>query len=93
VTATIGDDAKLPVIPRPRSSGCPLEPPPEFAEWRASAGLRRVMWQGRPRVEMQIALSTLIRRLPGLQLAVPADELRFQNKQEIYGIEELPITW
>ena len=25
--------------------------------------------------------------------AVPADELRFQNEQEIYGIEELPITW
>ena len=42
---------------------------------------------------MQIALSALAIRLPGLQLAVPADELRFQNEQEIYGIEELPITW
>jgi hypothetical protein len=26
-------------------------------------------------------------------VAVPADELRFQHEQEIYGIEELPITW
>jgi hypothetical protein len=42
---------------------------------------------------MQIALSTLARQLPGLLLAVPADELRFQNEQEIYGIEALPITW
>jgi hypothetical protein len=45
---------------------------------------------GRP---VPIALSTLVRRLPGLALAVPADELRFQNEQEIYGIEELPVTW
>jgi hypothetical protein len=26
-------------------------------------------------------------------VVVPAEELRFQNAQEIYGMEELPITW
>jgi hypothetical protein len=41
---------------------------------------------------MQIALPTLARRLPGLALAVPADELRLQNEQEIYGMEELPLA-
>jgi cytochrome P450 len=47
MTVTIGDDAELPVIPRPRAAGCPLAPPPEFAEWRES-GLQQPMWQGRP---------------------------------------------
>jgi cytochrome P450 len=56
-------------------------------------GAHQCIGQHLARVEMQIALSTLARRLPGLALAVPADELRFQNEQEIYGIEELPITW
>ena len=45
------------------------------------------------RVEMQIALSSLVRRLPGLQLAVPVEQLRFQNQQEIFGVEALPVTW
>lgn len=45
------------------------------------------------RVEMQIALSSLVRRLPELRLAVPVEELRFQNQQEIFGIEALPVTW
>lgn len=56
-------------------------------------GVHQCIGQHLARVEMQIALSTLARRLPGLALAAPADQLRFQNEQEIYGIAELPITW
>jgi cytochrome P450 len=44
------------------------------------------------RVEMQVAFATLARRLPGLQLAVPRDELRFKDA-DIYGMKELPVTW
>lgn len=44
------------------------------------------------RVEMQVAFSSLARRLPGLRLAVPADELRFKYA-DIYGMKELPVTW
>ncbi|WP_422264406.1 cytochrome P450 [Mycobacterium sp.] len=44
------------------------------------------------RVEMQVAFATLARRLPGLQLAVPPDELRFKDA-DIYGMKELPVTW
>jgi cytochrome P450 len=44
------------------------------------------------RVEMQVAFSTLARRLPGLQLAVPPDELKFKDA-DIYGMKELPVTW
>ncbi|OBK36666.1 cytochrome [Mycobacterium sp. 1245111.1] len=44
------------------------------------------------RVEMQVAFSTLARRLPGLRLAVPVDELKFKDA-DIYGMKELPVTW
>ncbi|MGA9493744.1 MAG: cytochrome P450 [Mycobacterium sp.] len=44
------------------------------------------------RVEMQVAFATLARRLPGLQLAVPAGELKFKDA-DIYGMKELPVTW
>jgi cytochrome P450 len=56
-------------------------------------GAHQCIGQHLARTEMQIALSTLARRLPDLALAVPADQLRFQNEQEIYGIEELPVAW
>lgn len=45
------------------------------------------------RRHLGFALATLVRRLPGLALAVPEEQLRFQNEQEIYGIDELPVTW
>ncbi|HYY01293.1 MAG TPA: cytochrome P450 [Mycobacterium sp.] len=44
------------------------------------------------RVEMQVAFATLARRLPGLQLAVPPNELRFKEA-DIYGMKELPVSW
>jgi cytochrome P450 len=45
------------------------------------------------RVEMQIAFGTLARRVPGLQLAVGVEELRFKGESGIYGMKELPVTW
>jgi cytochrome P450 len=44
------------------------------------------------RVEMQVAFATLARRLPGLRLAVPQDELKFKDA-DIFGMKELPVTW
>jgi cytochrome P450 len=56
-------------------------------------GVHQCIGQNLARTELQIALTTLARRLPNLRLAVPADELRFMNDQAIYRIEELPVTW
>lgn len=56
-------------------------------------GVHQCIGQNLARAELQIALSTLARRLPGLKLAVPEEDLIFQNEQEIYGISELPVTW
>jgi len=40
-----------------------------------------------------VALPTLLRRLPGLRLAVPLEELRFRHDLVTYGLHELPIAW
>ena len=56
-------------------------------------GVHQCIGQNLARVELQIALSTLVRRLPGLRLAVPQEELSFAGEQEIYTIHELPVTW
>ncbi|RDH78548.1 cytochrome P450 [Mycolicibacterium moriokaense] len=56
-------------------------------------GVHQCIGQNLARVELQIALTTLLRRLPTLALAVPADEIRFAGEQEIYTIRELPVTW
>jgi cytochrome P450 len=56
-------------------------------------GVHQCIGQNLARVELQIALATLVRRLPGLRLAVPQEELSFGDEQEIYTIHELPVTW
>ncbi|SEF26533.1 Cytochrome P450 [Amycolatopsis pretoriensis] len=45
------------------------------------------------RHELRIVFETLIRRVPGLRLAVDFGELKFKNKGLIYGVHELPVTW
>jgi cytochrome P450 len=56
-------------------------------------GVHQCIGQNLARVELQVALWTLVRRLPGLRLAVPRDELDFAYEKEIYGMHELPVTW
>ena len=56
-------------------------------------GIHQCLGQNLARVELETALTTLYRRLPGLRLAVPAEELRYADTAEIYGVLELPVTW
>jgi cytochrome P450 len=46
--STTNDTADLPAFPPVRPASCPLDPPAEFAEWRETKGLRRVVWNGIP---------------------------------------------
>ncbi|MBV9722575.1 MAG: cytochrome P450 [Mycobacterium sp.] len=55
-------------------------------------GVHQCIGANLARVEMQVAFATLARRLPGLQLAVSPDALRFKDS-DIYGMKELPVTW
>lgn len=45
------------------------------------------------RMELQVVFGTLFRRLPGLRLAVPIDEIPFKHDGTVYGVYELPVTW
>jgi cytochrome P450 len=45
------------------------------------------------RLEGRIAFDGLLRRLPGLRLAVPAEQLRWQRSLTIRGLEALPVTF
>jgi cytochrome P450 len=55
-------------------------------------GVHQCIGANLARVEMQVAFATLARRLPGLKLAVTADELQFK-RANIYGMKELPVSW
>lgn len=56
-------------------------------------GTHQCLGQPLVRVEVQIALATLFRRIPTLQLAVPMEEIRFDYDALVYGVHELPMTW
>lgn len=45
------------------------------------------------RLELQIAVGTLVRRLPGLRLAVPADEVPWRADRLVRGVRALPVKW
>ncbi|MFJ4191878.1 cytochrome P450 [Kitasatospora sp. NPDC089509] len=45
------------------------------------------------RTELQLMLTTLLQRLPGLRLAVPFEELRYRDRAIVQGLESLPVAW
>jgi cytochrome P450 len=45
------------------------------------------------RAEIEIALSRLFTRLPGLRMAAEVEDLPFRHSMLIYGMNSLPVTW
>ncbi|MBT2388396.1 cytochrome P450 [Streptomyces sp. ISL-1] len=45
------------------------------------------------RLEMQIAWTTLFRRIPTLRLAKPLADIPRKEGAIVYGVRELPVTW
>ncbi|MFF0428308.1 cytochrome P450 [Streptomyces sp. NPDC004520] len=74
---------------------------PDTLDWDRSArhhvafgfGIHQCLGQNLARAELEIALGTLLRRLPGLRLAVPAEEIPFKPGDTIQGMLELPVAW
>ncbi|WP_320069422.1 cytochrome P450 [Micromonospora sp. RTGN7] len=56
-------------------------------------GAHQCLGQNLARVTMEIALGTLIERLPGLHLTVPAEEIPFNPAAGFQVITELPVAW
>ncbi|NJP45200.1 cytochrome P450 [Actinacidiphila epipremni] len=56
-------------------------------------GVHQCIGQNLARAEMEIALSTLFRRLPGIRLEVPSRRLPLKEAGGVQGVWELPVTW
>ncbi|MCV7032064.1 cytochrome P450 [Mycobacterium sherrisii] len=56
-------------------------------------GRHQCVGQQLARMELQIVLPTLLRRVPTLRLAVPVEDLPFKHDTLAYGVYELPVTW
>jgi cytochrome P450 len=56
-------------------------------------GVHQCLGQPLARIELQIALATVLRRLPDLRLAVPYEEIRFRHEMLVYGVHALPVAW
>lgn len=57
------------------------------------AGPHSCLGQALARTELQTVLEVLLRRLPSLDLAVPAEELRRVEGLVVGGLRELPVRW
>jgi cytochrome P450 len=74
---------------------------PEHLDVTASAsghltfghGVHQCLGQQLARAEMRIAYPALLRRFPGLRLAVPPEEVPMRGNMSIYGVHRLPVTW
>jgi cytochrome P450 len=56
-------------------------------------GAHQCIGQQLARVELQEALTRLLRRVPDLRLAVPREALAYKQNTLVYGVRELPIAW
>jgi cytochrome P450 len=45
------------------------------------------------RLEVRVTIETLVRRFPTLQLAVPADDIRWSPSSMLRSVEALPLRW
>ncbi|MFD1813287.1 cytochrome P450 [Rhodococcus gannanensis] len=56
-------------------------------------GPHQCIGQQLARAELQIVYSTLLKRLPDLAVAIPADRVEFKSDRLAYGVYSLPVTW
>ncbi|WP_030172471.1 cytochrome P450 [Streptomyces sp. NRRL S-813] len=56
-------------------------------------GIHQCLGQNLARTELEIALGSLVRRLPTLRLAAPPEEIPFKPGDTIQGMLELPVSW
>ncbi|WP_329060356.1 cytochrome P450 [Streptomyces sp. NBC_01429] len=56
-------------------------------------GVHQCLGQPLARLELQVALEAVLRRLPGLRLAVPFEDIRFRTDMIVYGVHGLPVAW
>jgi cytochrome P450 len=58
-----------------------------------SHGVHHCLGAALARMELQVGLGTLVRRLPGLRLAVAEEEIEWKTGMLVRGPKALPVTW
>ena len=56
-------------------------------------GPHQCLGQNLARLELEIVLEAVVRRLPTLRLAVPFSEIPFKEHGPNYGVYSLPVAW
>lgn len=56
-------------------------------------GLHRCPGAAMTLIEMKVGFAALLRRFPGIRLAVPRDEIAFRGYNMVHGALALPVTW
>ncbi|MFD1931925.1 MULTISPECIES: cytochrome P450 [Nonomuraea] len=56
-------------------------------------GIHRCIGAPLAQMEMRIAYPALLRRFPGLRLAVPYEEVPFRELAIVYGLKQLPVAF
>jgi cytochrome P450 len=56
-------------------------------------GPHQCLGQNLARLELEIVLEAVVRRLPTLRLAVPFREIPFKEHGPNYGVYSLPVAW
>ncbi|MER5551604.1 cytochrome P450 [Streptomyces sp. NPDC002793] len=56
-------------------------------------GPHSCLGQALARTELQVVLDVMLRRLPGLELACPVEDLRIAEGLIVTGLTELPVRW
>ncbi|MFJ3217511.1 cytochrome P450 [Kitasatospora sp. NPDC086801] len=56
-------------------------------------GPHQCIGQQLARIELQVALATLLRRMPGLRLAEPLTQSAFKHNDIVFGLRSMPVVW
>lgn len=56
-------------------------------------GIHQCLGQPLARIELRSALAGIIRRLPGLRVTEPLEELDFRHRMSVYGLFALAVAW
>ena len=79
------------VFPNPTTFNIHRQPNPHLA---FGEGIHKCVAEHLARAEIEIAINTLLQRLPNLQLAIPLEKIQYVNdSSRDFGVDALPIKW
>jgi cytochrome P450 len=56
-------------------------------------GIHQCLGQQLARIEMRVGYTALLKRFPGLRLAVTPEDVSMRSDMAVYGVHRLPVAW